>query len=104
MLKIVVNDEPGFTNHKPSPDTRFIFASQDGNDANDGSTPDKAVKGIRRGVSLLRDGYPDWLLFRRGDSIREGFGSWSKSGRSKEEPMVVGSYRVEGEYIFVNGA
>lgn len=40
----------------------------------------------------LRDGYPDQLLFERGGVYRESIGRWSLSGRSAEEPMVIGAY------------
>jgi hypothetical protein len=50
------------------------------------------VRTIARGVSLLRDGSPDWLLLRRGDMWNEGLGSWKKSGRSADEPMLISSY------------
>lgn len=82
-----------WTTFTESADTKKIYVSNsDGNDANDGSAPDKAVKTLAKGTSLLRDGMPDWLLLKRGDVWLEPLGEWTKSGRSTTEPMVVMSY------------
>lgn len=77
----------------PSPDSRLIFvSSSEGNDANDGLSPERPVRTIARGCELLRDGEPDWLLLKRGDVWEENIGWWGKSGRSASERMVVTSY------------
>lgn len=82
-----------WTEFKESADTQKVYvSSSDGNDANDGSAPDKAVKTIAKGVSLLRDGMPDWMLLKRGDVWLEPLGEWKKSGKSATEPMVVMTY------------
>lgn len=47
---------------------------------------------IEQAVAQLRDGHPDQLLFERGQVYRESIGRWSLSGRSAQEPMVVGAY------------
>lgn len=76
-----------------SADTQKIYVSNgDGNDANDGSSPEKAVKTLAKGISLLRDGKPDWMLLKRGDVWLESLGEWKKSGRSATEPMLVTTY------------
>jgi Right handed beta helix region len=85
-----------WTVFKESSDTQKVHvSSSDGNDANDGSAPDKAVKTLAKGISLLRDGMPDWMLLKRGDVWLESFGEWSKSGRNATEPMVVMTYGTE---------
>jgi hypothetical protein len=83
-----------WTDFQPSPDTRFVHVSSaTGDDANDGATPDAPVRTLARACELVRDGYPDWLLLKRGDSwTGEDFGRWKKSGRSKSEPMYIGAY------------
>ena len=79
--------------HNPSADSRIIYVSSStGNDRNDGLSPQTAVRSAGRGYALLRDGQPDWLLFRRGDTFQGGLGDWKKSGRSLAEPMLVGSF------------
>lgn len=79
--------------YRPATDTRIIHVSSStGSDTNDGakSTP---VKTIAKGLSLLRDGKPDWLLFKRGDTwVGETFGNLSLSGLGENDPMVFGSY------------
>ncbi len=87
----------GWTVLKKSPDTQVVYASSSqGDDANDGLSPQRPLKTLEKGMSLLRDGHPDWLLLKRGDVWREGLGGWTngnyRSGRSAAEPIVIGSY------------
>jgi hypothetical protein len=84
--------ETGWTAYAPSADSRVIHVATTGNDANDGSEL-HPVRTLAHGVSLLRDGMPDWLVLRRGDTWRhESFGNFQKSGRSASEPIVISSY------------
>ncbi|MGP1271832.1 MAG: hypothetical protein ACTS22_00715 [Phycisphaerales bacterium] len=82
----------GWTEFTPSADTIKIYVSEAGSDSNDGRSPQTAVRTVDRGIDLLRDGKPDWLLLRAGDTFRESLGDWKKSGRSRSEPMLVSSY------------
>jgi hypothetical protein len=96
-----------WTQFTPSADTRLIFvSSSEGNDSNNGLTPATPVKTLDKAESLLRDGYPDWMLLKRGDVWNEQLPNWTKSGRSVDERLVVGAYgdgtarpqlRTEGE-------
>lgn len=88
------DDQASFwTQFTPSVDTRLIFVSSSaGNDSNSGLTPATPVKTIARGYQLLRDGSPDWLLLKRGDTWVEALPNWDKSGRSESEKMVMGAY------------
>lgn len=82
-----------WTQFTPSSDTRLIFvSSSEGNDANNGLTPATPVKTLARGHELLRNGFPDWMLLKRGDTWNESFPAWSKNGRSESEMLVVGAY------------
>ena len=83
-----------WTDLVPSPDSRLVHVSSSaGDDANDGLTPDTPVRTLLHARDLVRDGYPDWLLLKRGDTwIDEDFGRWQKSGRSHDEPLVIGAY------------
>lgn len=75
------------------PDSRLIYVSSSaGNDANDGLTPASPKATLQGAVSCLRDGSPDWLFLRRGDSWTEGFGPFEFSGRSESEPIVITAY------------
>lgn len=83
----------GWTVLQPSEDTRFVFvSSSEGNDQNHGRSPAQPVRTIARAKQLMRDGYPDWMLLKRGDVWNEGFGSWQASGRSNTERCVIASY------------
>ena len=84
----------GWTNLVPTSDTRFVYiSSSEGSDSNNGFSKATPVRTLQRGYALLRNGSPDWLLLKRGDVwVNEQFGRWEKSGRSPEEPMVVGAY------------
>src|SRR5215212_1459573 len=92
-LMAVSLDANGFTNITPSADGKIVYVSNTaGNDANSGSSASSAVKSIAKGALLLRNGSPDWLLLKSGDVWREAFPGWNKSGRSADEPMVIGAY------------
>ena len=84
----------GWTVVDPSQDTQIVYVSSSlGDDANDGLTQQTAKKTIASGKSLLRDGFPDWLLLKRGDVwVDEDFGDWSASGRSEQEPVLISAY------------
>jgi len=90
---VTIGMSGGWTVLTPSPDTRIIYvSSSSGNDSNDGLSPDRPVRTLGRGVSLLRSGYPDWLLLKRGDVFYDRFANFGKSGRSPTEKMVIGAY------------
>lgn len=87
-----VTTQNGWTIVSPAGDSRVIHvSSSSGNDANPGSSS-APVATLARGISLLRSGSADQLLLKRGDQFDESFGMWSKSGRSADEPMLIGAY------------
>jgi hypothetical protein len=89
----VSQDDQGWTNITPSDDTRTVFVSSSlGDDANDGTSPTFPVRTLSRGYNLLRNGKPDHLLLRTGDVWDEAFPKWHLSGRSADEPIVIGKY------------
>src|SRR5262249_37437944 len=69
-----------------------------GNDFNDGRTINTPVKTLYKGASLLRSGYPDWLLLKKGDTWTDQAletapgDNFGRGGRSSTEPMLVASY------------
>ncbi len=85
-------DRNGWTVLEPSADSRQIYVSPSGNDANSGLSAASPVRTLDMAYSLLRDGYPDWILIQRGAVYNDTFPSWKKSGRSATEPMVVTTY------------
>lgn len=91
-LSVSINSA-GWTSLTPSPDSRIIYVSNStGSDANTGLSRTTPLKSIAKAKSLLRDGMPDWLLLKRGDTWRESLGNWTLSGRSASEPLLVSSY------------
>ena len=84
----------GWTALAPSTDSLTIHVSSStGDDANDGLTPATAKATLSAGKALLRSGMPDWLVLKAGDTwTNQALGSWTKSGRSLLEPMVIASY------------
>jgi hypothetical protein len=85
-------DANGWTVFTPSADTHIIYvSSSQGNDNYSGLSVSAPVKTISHGLSLLRDGYPDWLLLKKGDSWTES-NQIKTSGLSAIAPMVISSY------------
>lgn len=92
----------GWTVLTPSSDTRKVYVSSSkGDDGYNGLFPEPAgfqsLDGpkatISAGKNVLRDGKPDWLLLRRGDTwTGQSFGAWQLKGRSASERMVIGAY------------
>ena len=52
------------------------------------------MKSLAKGISLIRSGSADQLLLKRGDSWKESFGRWTKSGRSADESILISAYGV----------
>ena len=85
----------GWTEFTPSVDTRIVYvSSSQGNDSNDGLSEASPKRTLSAGKGLMRSGFPDWLLLRKGDTWNEGFGQWQAAGRSPSEPMLVSSYGI----------
>ena len=82
----------GFTVVAPSADTRTIYVAADGNDANNGTTESSPVQSMNRARDLVRNGFPDHIRFKAGDTFNYGLGVFNKSGRSAEEPMLIVVY------------
>lgn len=96
---IGVYDADGWTLLEPGLDSKIIYVSDsEGEDAHDGLSPLSPKKTIEAGALLMRDGYPDHLLLKRGDTwiMGEGLGAFY-SGRSAAEPMVVSWYGEQGD-------
>lgn len=87
-------DEHGWTILEPSEDSRIIYvSSSEGSDQNNGLSPETPLKTIAKGVSYMRNGYPDWLKLKAGDTFDEPIPSWrNKIGKSATEPHVITYY------------
>ncbi|MBK7644939.1 MAG: hypothetical protein IPJ19_18165 [Planctomycetes bacterium] len=83
----------GWTTFTPSSDSRLVFVSNSGgNDSNNGLSESAPKRTIAAGKALMRNGFPDWLLLKCGDTWDEAIGTWSNSGRSMSEPTLISSY------------
>ncbi len=86
-------EENGWTTYDPSPNSRIIYvSSSEGDDNNNGFSSDKPVKTISKAYNLMRDGFADWMLLKRGDFWNEALTSWQKEGTNSKERMIISSY------------
>src|SRR4051812_31396451 len=86
-------DASGWTVIAPPADAKVIYvSSSQGSDSNTGLTPAAPVRSLAQASSLARNASGDQILLKRGDTWYESFGMWIKSGRSADEPMVIGAY------------
>ena len=84
-----------WTTFTPSADTRMVYVSSStGNDGNNGLDASHPVATLAKGYSLLRNGYPDWLRLKAGDTWTNETFSWTVSGRSTAAPMLMSSYGI----------
>ncbi|TYQ18410.1 UNVERIFIED_CONTAM: hypothetical protein Cloal_0842 [Acetivibrio alkalicellulosi] len=94
---ITPDPDEGWTVINPASDSRIIYVSSStGNDSNDGLSPDSPVETLTRASALMRDGYPDHMLLKRGDVWKDQPLGRFKSGRSESEPMVISYYGESG--------
>src|SRR5262249_40795032 len=86
-------DANGWTVFTPSADTHIVYVSSSTGNDSTGVIGDinHPYKTIAKGFSLLRLGYPDWLLLKKGDAWAES-NQITTSGRSATEPVVISSY------------
>jgi hypothetical protein len=86
--------EQGWTVFTPSNDTRTCYVSTSGSDSNNGLSANSPKRTLTAAMAMLRNGYPDWVLLKRGDSwVGENFGVMlNKSGRNSSEPILISNY------------
>jgi hypothetical protein len=94
LVGVLCRGVPVRADDVPDGDGRIVIhvSSSVGIDGQDGKSPETAVKTIRRGQALIRDGHGDRLLLKRGDEFAETFGAWNKSGNNPDDPLVIGAY------------
>jgi hypothetical protein len=87
----------GFTVIKPSADSRLIYVSSSaGNDSNNCLSEAAPCKTVKAGLAKMRNGYPDHLYLKRGDTWRDERFVTMHSGRSSSEPAVISYYGTSG--------
>jgi len=82
----------GWTEFNASPDSRIVYVSSSGSNSNTGLSENSPKQTIAAGKALMRHGFPDWLLLKKGDTFTENFGQWKTGGRSQTERQLIGSY------------
>ena len=91
----LVIDAQGWSVFTPGPDSRVIYCSDSqGDDANDGLSPGAPVRTLNRAFNLVRDGSPDHVYLKRGDTwTDQDFARLGdKSGKNSFERMVIAYY------------
>jgi hypothetical protein len=104
--------EDGWSILTPSSDSRLIYVSSSGGNDSSGAiySPADTIVGaspqlptgsiqpyatISHALTLVREGYPDWVLLKRGDSWTRDSVVDVKSGRSTSERSVITYYGTE---------
>lgn len=93
----------GFTAITPSSDSRLIYvSSSEGSDSNDCLSPENPCESHTAAFAKMRNGFPDHVYFKRGDTwLNPSFGT-VRSGRSESEPAVIASYGPSAERPLLN--
>jgi hypothetical protein len=115
-LKEPYRNGAGWTVFSPSPDSRIIYVSS--NQGNDRTgeiyessdprlgqnprqpvAPVKAFKTFAAAFEQTREGHPDWILLKRGDTFYTSVAV--RNGRSKAQPFLLASYGTAPEMPLV---
>lgn len=93
----------GWTDLTPPPGAIVVYVAADGSDANPG-TIQAPFATFARGYSALRDGHPDQVLFRCGDTwnLTDQI-TLNKSANSTSQRLVIGSYGTGPRPRFIFG-
>lgn len=78
-------------------------SSSSGDNRHDGLSSNAPVKTLQHAYGKMRDGRPDRMLLKRGDTWHEAFPDWQKSGASETQRMTVGVYGVGPRPIIASG-
>ena len=106
LLWSVSYDTNGYTVVTPDSNSRLVYVSSSGgSDSNSGLSPAAPVATIAKAETLLRNGMPDEILFKRGDVFHDYFGyNWQLSGEDAADPMVIGAYGTGPRPLIDSGA
>lgn len=97
-------DSAGWTVVTPDPGARIVYvSSSSGNDHNSGLSASSPVQSIGKGMSLLQNHSGDELLLKAGDTFNDRFASWSLSGNSASDPIVISTYGAGARPVINSG-
>lgn len=89
-------EENGWTTYDPAANTIILYVSSSSGDDStaEPGNPERPFASIATAVAMLRQGMPDWMLLKRGDSWEEVLQSsnWTLGGESLDAPMLIASY------------
>jgi hypothetical protein len=103
LLSATIN-AAGWTVVTPATGDRVIYVSSSaGNDNNSGLSPSAPVQTLWKGISLMRNDTGDELLLKAGDVWHDSLVYWRLSGRSAQDPMVLGSYGTGARPTIMSG-
>ena len=114
-------DADGWTIFTPSADSIIVYVSASGNDGTGKvyaptdtalgfdpfkpTVPINAYATYAAAYAQTRNGYPDWILVRRGDTFYEAIGTQIRDGRNANEPFLITAYGSSGlSPVFKTGA
>lgn len=112
----VFRDSEGWTQFIPAADSRIVYVSDsEGDDAtgkyyrpsdpalgNDPRNPGNNIqpfKTFSAAFKQTREGRPDWILLKRGDTFHESLAV--RNGRSEQEPFLLASYGAASQVPLV---
>ncbi|WP_439503617.1 hypothetical protein [Methylophaga sp.] len=103
-------DSKGWSIIKPDIETKIVYVSSSEGDDSSGQTYNgvgmddpfnpamvKAYKTIEKAYEQIRDGKPDWILLKKGDTFELEKTIWLKKGKSQNAHIVLGSYGAEDD-------
>jgi Ca2+-binding RTX toxin-like protein len=94
----------GFVAVSPDPQSRVIYVSSSaGNDSNNGLSAATPVASLSRGEALIRNQSVDQLLLKSGDVWTTAFPTWTQSGISPLDPILIGSYGTGARPLILTG-
>jgi hypothetical protein len=103
LMSVTLNSA-GFTVVTPAADSRIVYVSNSlGDDDNSGLSEGAPVKTLAKAITLIRNNSADQMLLKRGDTWKESFGYWKKSGRSADNPIVISAYGVGDRPLISTG-
>lgn len=91
------------------PTRKVYVSSSTGNDGNSGLDDTHPKLTLHAAAQLIRDGFPDWLLLKSGDTftqnLTDGVGDyWTAAGRSATERILISTYTTGNPALDTYGA
>jgi hypothetical protein len=103
MMSVTLNPA-GWSVVTPSASARVVYVSSaHGSDKNSGLSSATPVRSLAAATALMRTGHDDEMLLERGNTWTTSFPTWTKSGVSAQEPMLIGTYGTGNRPVIATG-